>query len=123
MVNDTQRLILIADDSPSIRRLLEAAISNAGYRVLAASDGREALKIAFENPVDAVIADQEMPELLGSELFRILRTDPEKKAVPRILISGHTNENGEIFTETADHFIAKSSELKKELIELLARIL
>ena len=116
------KTILIADDSPSIRRLLENTIKSAGYRVLTASDGREALKIAFENSIDAIIADEEMPNLTGSDLFKILKTDPEKKNIPRIMICGLTVENDKPVSELADVFLSKNADLRSQVLTTLERV-
>lgn len=116
------KTILIADDSPSIRRLLENTIKSAGYRVLTASDGREALKIAFENSIDAIIADEEMPNLTGSDLFKILKTDPEKKNIPLIMICGLTVENDKPVSELADVFLSKNADLRSQVLTTLERV-
>lgn len=116
------KTILIADDSPSIRRLLENTIKSAGYSVLTASDGREALKIAFENSIDAIIADEEMPNLTGSDLFKILKTDPEKKNIPLIMISGLTVENDKPVSELADVFLSKNADLRSQVLTTLERV-
>ncbi len=116
------KTILIADDSPSIRRLLENTIKSAGYRVPTASDGREALKIAFENSIDAIIADEEMPNLTGSDLFKILKTDPEKKNIPLIMISGLTVENDKPVSELADVFLSKNADLRSQVLTTLERV-
>lgn len=115
--------ILIADDSPSIRRLLETILRSAGYTVLSAADGREALKLAFEEPIDAVVADEEMPNLSGSSLFKILKMDPERKSVPRIMISGLTASGEEPVSEFADIFVSKNTDLKTHLLEALDQLL
>ena len=116
------KTILIADDSPSIRRLLETIVKSAGYSVLTASDGREALKIAFENSIDAIIADEEMPNLTGSDLFKILKTDPEKKNIPLIMISGLTVENDKPVSELADVFLSKNADLRSQVLTTLERV-
>lgn len=113
------KTILIADDSPSIRRLLETIVKSAGYSVITASDGREALKIAFENSIDAVIADEEMPKLTGSELFKILKTDPEKKDVPRIMISGKISENDRSVSDLVDVQVSKNADLRSQLLTVI----
>lgn len=123
-MNDPKgKTILVADDSPSIRRLVETILKKSGYTVLIAKDGREALKLAFDNDVDAIIADHEMPHLSGSELFRILKTDPEKQNIPRIMISGLTAENDKPVSEFADVFISKNTDLKTQLLAELDRLL
>lgn len=116
------KTILIADDSPSIRKLLELVLRSKGYQVLIAEEGRQALKIAFENDLDAIVADEEMPRLNGGEIFRILMADPEKRSIPRIMISGLTVENGQPAKELADIFIPKDTNLKINIISALEKL-
>ena len=117
------KTILIADDSTSTRKLVESVLRSEGHEVLAANDGREALKLAFENDIDAIIADEDMPHLTGTELFKILDTDPEKRGVPRIMISGLTALGDKPAPELADIFIPKDTDLETQLIEALDRLL
>ena len=119
----TMKTILIADDSASIRKLVESILRSEGHQVLVAEDGREALKLAFDNDIDAIIADDDMPHLTGTEMFKILNTDPEKRGVPRIMISGLTATGDKPAAELADAFISKNTDLKSQLIEALDRLL
>ena len=115
--------ILIADDSASIRKLVDSILKSEGHDVLIAEDGREALKLVFENEVDAIIADDDMPQLTGTELFKILDTDPEKRGIPRIMISGLTARGDKPAPETIDAFVPKGTDLKSDLLEALDRLL
>ena len=115
--------ILIADDSASIRKLVDSILKSEGHKVLIAQDGREALKLAFEHAVDAIIADDDMPQLTGTELFRILDTDSEKRGIPRIMISGLIARGDEPAPEFIDAFISKDTDLKAQLLEALDRLL
>jgi len=117
------KTILIADDSASMRKLLETILKSEGHTILIAEDGREALKLAFDNEIDAIIADQEMPKLTGSELFKVLNTDPEKRGVPRILISGLTASDDKPAFELFDAFVSKNADLKTELLAALDKLL
>jgi CheY-like chemotaxis protein len=123
-MNDPKgRTILVADDSPSIRRLVETILKAVGFRVLVAADGREALKIAFESHIDAVVADAEMPKLGGNELFKILKTDPEKNNIPLIMISGLTASGDEPVSEFADIFVSKNTDLKTHLLAAIDKLI
>jgi OmpR family response regulator RpaB len=117
------KTILIADDSASIRKLVETILRTEGHNVLVAEDGREALKLAFEYEIDAIVADEDMPHLTGTELFKILNTDPEKRGIPRIMISGLTATGDKPAIELADMFIPKDTDLRTQLIEALDRLL
>lgn len=118
------KTIVVADDSSSIRRFLEVVLKKAGYKVLVAEDGRQALKLALENEIDAVVSDSMMPHLTGNELFGILRTDPEKKTLPMIMISGLTTENGgKPDSSNADIFLEKDANLKEHLLSTIQKLI
>src|SRR5688500_10289204 len=72
--------ILVADDNRANRDALASLLEVAGYRVLTAADGREALAIALEERPDLVIADVLMPLMDGYQLARQLRAHPETAA-------------------------------------------
>ena len=81
------RYILIADDEPHMRRLLEIMLHKMGHTVFAACDGQEALELALKNPVDLVITDMRMPRMDGITLLSRLRE--EGLDVPVIVITAH----------------------------------
>ena len=64
--------VLVVDDDPRNRKLLEEYLSGAGYDVRLASDGRTALAMAAERPPDLVLLDVMMPDLSGLEVCREL---------------------------------------------------
>ena len=65
--------MLLIDDDPDFRRPLELAIRRAGFDLRVADNGREALRILQENPVDVLVTDIIMPEMEGIELILKLR--------------------------------------------------
>lgn len=77
--------ILVADDESHIRSVVSLKLQNAGFRVLTAGDGQEALEIALQERPDLLITDYHMPLLSGLELCRRLRQ--EKAALPAILLT------------------------------------
>lgn len=117
------KTILVADESPSIRQILVNVLRSEGHKLLVASNGRDALKLAFDNDFDAIVADEEMPQLSGIELFKILNADPEKRDIPRIMLSGLTVRDDKPASEIADAFISKNTDLKTELLAALDRLL
>ena len=68
-----KKRVLVVDDEANMRRVLEIMLSRRGYRTLSAEDGRQALAMAQEHPVDLVISDLRMPGMSGIELLRELR--------------------------------------------------
>jgi two-component system chemotaxis response regulator CheY len=79
--------ILTVDDSAAMRQMVEVTLSSAGYEVLQARDGREALALAGKNNVDLVIADINMPEMDGIELVRELRALESYKHTPVLVLT------------------------------------
>ncbi len=114
-----RKTILLAEDDASMRRYIEIILKNAGFDVLAEEDGLAAMQTAFKREVDAVIADAIMPNLTGYDLCRMLRNDPDKRAVPLILLSGL--ESGNEDAAIADVYLLKGENLKEELIETLSK--
>jgi DNA-binding response OmpR family regulator len=116
--------ILLAEDDRALRRYLEVVLERAGYEVLCASDGIEAMKVAVSTPLDIVITDSMMPNLNGHEFCRFLRSSRNLSQLPIILLSGLERKEANHNVEQADAFLSKpvSSESLVECIEeLLAR--
>ena len=79
--------ILAVDDSPSMRKMVNFTLTGAGYRVVEAVDGQDALEKAETHEVALVLADQNMPRLDGIGLIKAVRSDPGKKFLPMILLT------------------------------------
>lgn len=95
MTKNNSRTILLADDDENLRRVLEFQLVEAGYQVLSASDGAEALDLFSNNDLDCVVTDLRMPKLSGLELLEKIRdSDPE---LPVIVITAF----GEVETAVA----------------------
>jgi DNA-binding response OmpR family regulator len=86
-MGDEQGYLLIVEDDPDIRKLLDTALAFKGYRVLTAQNGREALNLIHKERPRIVIADIMMPQLDGFGLVHRLRIDPETRDVPVIFIT------------------------------------
>lgn len=95
MKSRSGRTILLADDDENVRRVLEFQLKEAGYTVLAARDGAEALEIFAENDPDCVISDLRMPKLSGLELLEKIKATNEE--IPFIVITAF----GEVETAVA----------------------
>ncbi len=119
--NGRQRCVLLAEDDRAVRRLLEVVLERAGYRVVLAADGLEAMKLVLAETVDVVITDAMMPNLSGHEFCRFIRNSPALSHLPIILLSALENKERNQSSEQADVFLAKpvSSESLVECIEKL----
>ena len=111
--------VLLAEDDRALRRYLEVVLRRAGYEVLPAADGLEAMKALLSAHVDAVVTDAVMPHLSGHELCRFLREHPRLKDLPVVLLSG---SDPSALNEGADLYLSKPVRAD-ELADSLARLL
>jgi two-component system, cell cycle response regulator len=81
-------LILVADDSATVRAVLGAQLAGAGYAVVPAADGREALARLREDRPDVALLDIEMPELDGLAVLEEMQADPVLATVPVLFLTG-----------------------------------
>lgn len=81
------RTILVADDETHILNVVSLKLRNAGFRVLCAHDGQEALELAQQEKPDLLITDYHMPHLSGLELCQKLREDASLRKMPAIMLS------------------------------------
>lgn len=86
------KTILIVDDSASMRQLVTFALKDAGYEVIAAIHGKDALAKLNGSKVDMVITDLNMPEMNGIDLIRQLRSTPAHKFTPILMLTTESQE-------------------------------
>jgi signal transduction histidine kinase/CheY-like chemotaxis protein len=79
--------ILVCDDDPGIRTIVNEHLSRQGYTVLEASSGEEALTLAAENEIEAILLDLYMPGLSGWETLQRLRNTPATAHIPVVVLS------------------------------------
>ena len=103
------RTVLVADDDPDLLALIERRLSRAGYRVICAIDGQEALDLVAEHKPDMAVLDVTMPRVLGTEVLARLRADSATSEMLIILISanyrGGVNDRGR--PQGADDYLPK----------------
>lgn len=101
--------ILIVDDEPDIRELIEYNLKKEGYQVYTATNGQEAVTEAKRVLPDLIILDIMMPKMDGIEACRILRTMNEFKNTFMVFLTARSEEYSEIagFNVGADDYIAK----------------
>jgi chemosensory pili system protein ChpA (sensor histidine kinase/response regulator) len=115
-------LVLVVDDSLTVRRVTQRLLVREGYRVTVAKDGLDALeKLADELPV-VVLSDIEMPRMDGFDLVRNLRADPRLNALPVIMITSRiAQKHREHAAELGvDHYLGKPYS-EDDLLGLVAR--
>jgi len=83
----SEKTILVADDESHILHVVSLKLRNAGFRVLTARDGQEALEMAQQNHPDLLITDYHMPQLSGLELCQRLKQDIKTNDIPAIMLT------------------------------------
>lgn len=81
------RRLLLAEDDRFLRKAAESALRRAGFEVLAAADGEEALAVARAEHPDLILLDLIMPKLQGFEVLHALKQDPATASIPVIVLS------------------------------------
>ncbi len=81
------KVIMTADDSASIRQMVTFTLEQAGYSVVEAVDGQDAVSKLESNKVDMLVTDLNMPNMDGIELIRQTREKPEYKFIPIIMLT------------------------------------
>lgn len=123
---ESKRKILLADDEANIRLLGEKLLKEAGYDVVLAADGSEAVNKAISERPDLVITDIRMPNKNGFEVCKALRADPVLSHIPIIILSALGDEFNKLtgFEGGANDYITKpfrANELKERISLLLER--
>ena len=81
------KVIFTVDDSASVRQMVTFTLTNAGYEIIEAVDGEDALAKLNSKRVHMVLTDLNMPNMNGIELIRALRADPAYKFTPMVLLT------------------------------------
>jgi chemosensory pili system protein ChpA (sensor histidine kinase/response regulator) len=82
-----ERVVVVADDSISVRKFVGRMLEKAGYRVMLASDGLEAAELVAQHGCHLVITDLEMPRMTGYELMAQLRQSPSTRRIPVMVVT------------------------------------
>jgi DNA-binding response OmpR family regulator len=101
--------VLVADDDADVLALVARRLTRAGYRVITAEDGAEALRLVQENLPDLALLDVMMPKLTGYDVAQRLREDPATERLPIILLTARVQEDdiNRGFAAGADDYIKK----------------
>ena len=104
--------VLVVEDEGSVRDLLSEFLSDEGYDVIVAADGREALELAKQEVPDLILLDLNMPKISGIEVCKKLKQEAKTRSIPVIVITGVPHTEKEAFEAGADDFVKKPFELK-----------
>lgn len=111
------KTILVVDDTESLRTLVKSYLSQEGFRVVTAGDGRQALFLARDEKPDLILLDLMMPEMGGYEFMRVYGREAE---TPTIILTAKVEENDKVLGLElgADDYVTKPFSVR----ELIARV-
>lgn len=115
------KVILVVEDSPSIRKFITLALKIQNYTVITAEDGMQALEMLTQNSnVDMVLTDLNMPNMDGIKLIKEIRKMPVFAELPIIILSSLTSEQDikEGLDAGADSYLIKPFNTKKIQYEI-----
>jgi two-component system chemotaxis sensor kinase CheA len=119
-----QRRVMVVDDSVMTRTLERSILESAGYGVVVAGDGAQALELLNEQVVDAIVSDVEMPRMTGLQLTEALRNDERWRHLPIVLVTSldapeHVERGA---AAGADAYIVKGRFDQNDLLQTIARL-
>jgi len=116
--------ILVADDSPSIRKLVEFTLKSKGIQQSSAEDGREALELLAKGRFDAIVLDINMPRMDGFELLKTIKADDAYASIPVIMLTteGQEEDRQKAMDLGANEYIVKPFK-PTQLLQLVEKVL
>jgi two-component system, chemotaxis family, sensor kinase CheA len=117
--------ILVVEDSFSVRELQRSILETAGYPIVTARDGRDALAVLDrDSQIALVLTDIEMPELDGMDLTRAIRANPARSSLPVVIVTSHgsDDERRRGIEAGADAYMVKSGFDQQTLLATVERL-
>ena len=91
---DTSIRILVVDDFATMRRIVTTLLKELGFTNIAeADDGSSALPMLQQSPVDLLVTDWNMPRMMGIDLLKAVRADPQLKDIPVLMVTAESKRD------------------------------
>ena len=87
------KMVLVVDDEPDIQFYLKTILQNAGFDVMVASNGKQALDRVKERKPDVISLDLVMPRMSGLKFYQYLQKNPEKADIPCVIVTAHGKDD------------------------------
>ena len=118
--------VLLVEDNRLIKIAHERLLTRAGYKVAAAADGEEALKIVHSVSPDVILLDMMLPRVSGDQVLRALKSNPLTAGIPVVVVTGLSKINADKLREDgANAFVEKEALLNSQqpLLDAVRRVL
>ncbi len=115
-----QKLILVVEDSPTDQRIAVSVCENAGYKVITAGDGEEALQMTLDLKPDLILLDVILPKKNGFQTCRQIKSTPDIQHTKIIMVTSKSQDSDRFWgiKQGADGYLTKPFE-ESELLELI----
>lgn len=101
--------VLLVEDSKFLRLATGRALTRAGYEMIFAGDGDEALLMAAESRPELILLDMMLPKMSGPEVLKTLKQNPATAEIPVVVLTGLSQANaGRLLSDGASAFLAKA---------------
>ena len=112
-----EKVILIVEDDPKNLKLIRDLLQFSGYKVLEATDGKQAVELAKDKKPDLILMDIQMPVMDGLEAIGILKNDEETKNIPIVALTASVMKGAEerILRAGCDGYISKPTDIEELL--------
>src|ERR1043165_5683554 len=114
--------ILVIEDEPDIRQVLEYNLRLAGHEVSAAARGLDGLRLAREERPELVILDVMLPDIPGTEVCRTIKDNPQTRSLPVVMLTARGEEIDRVvgFELGADDYITKPFSVRELVLRVRA---
>ena len=123
-MSEPKRILLVEDDR-FLRKAAEVRLKRAGYTVITAADGEEALATAQTMRPDLVLLDLIMPRMQGFEVLRVMRTQPHLDGVPIVVLTNLSQDadREQVMTQGATGYLVKANLSLDALADAVGEVL
>ncbi len=119
---ETMRMVLVVEDTEEILELLSDILVEAGFQVVCAQNGIDAVDTAVKLLPDAILMDLSLPLMGGCEAARLLKSDARTREIPILALTGHHNYLAMAREAGCDAFLTKPCPPERLLGELAAHL-
>jgi two-component system cell cycle response regulator DivK len=116
----TPKTILLVEDHEDNRNVYRTILHHFGYQVVEAPDGREGIRLARERLPDLILMDVGIPYIDGCDATRVLKADPETRAIPVIALTAYASpeDRQQAADAGCDGFLAKPVDPRRVIAEV-----
>lgn len=86
------KTVLVVDDEPDVRLFLKTVLEDAGFDVMVAANGKEALERVTEKKPDVISLDLVMPKMSGLKFYKYIQKNPERADIPVVVVTAHAKD-------------------------------